>query len=145
MSEISAGDWLEDHGIAIIAMVGRFPKAGNLSRFWDNLCEGIESIDIYSDQELDAAGVNPSVSSNPLYVKAGALLEDFDLFDASFFTYSPREAEIIDPQQRIYLECAWEALEVAGYNPSNYDVRNGVYGGISMSSYFASRYITPNW
>jgi acyl transferase domain-containing protein len=144
MREISAPDEIEDHHIAIIGMVGRFPGAGTLTRFWQNLCEGRESINFYSDQELEAAAVPQSALNDPLYVKAGALLEGFDLFDASFFNYSPREAEIMDPQHRIYLECAWEALETAGYNPSGYDGRIGVYAGASMSSYLTHLYRIPN-
>jgi acyl transferase domain-containing protein len=144
MNEIRASNGLEDRGIAIIAMAGRFPRAGNLSQYWHNLCEGVESIDFYSDQELEAVGVSPTVLANPFYVRAGALLEGFDLFDASFFNYSPREAEVMDPQHRIYLECAWEALESAGYTPSNYDGRIGVYAGVSMSSYLAHLHKIPN-
>ena len=121
--------------IAIIGMAGRFPGARNLEEFWWNLRDGVESISLFSDQELEASGVHPALLSNPNYVKAGILLEDKDLFDAAFFGYPPRQAEIIDPQQRLFLECAWEALESAGYNGQTYDGRISVYGGASINSY----------
>src|SRR2546430_9980690 len=100
--------------VAVIGMSGRFPGARNLEEFWRNLREGVESISTFSDQELLAQGIDPDLLRNPSYVKAGGVLEDIDLFDASFFGYSPREAEIMDPQHRFLLECSWEALEDAG-------------------------------
>ena len=87
--------------------------------FWRNLRDGVESISFFSDQELAAEGISPALLAEPGYVKAGAVLEGVKLFDAGFFGYSPREAELIDPQQRLFLECAWTALEAAGYSPEN--------------------------
>ncbi|NEQ88731.1 MAG: polyketide synthase, partial [Moorea sp. SIO2I5] len=121
--------------IAIIGMAGRFPGARNLEEFWQNLRDGVESVSFFSDQELEASGVDPALLSNPNYVKAGILIEDKELFDAAFFGYPPRQAEIIDPQQRFFLECAWEALESAGYNCPTYEGRISVYGGLSLNSY----------
>ncbi|MDM9379462.1 beta-ketoacyl synthase N-terminal-like domain-containing protein [Chlorogloeopsis sp. ULAP01] len=125
-------------GIAVIALVGRFPGAKNVDEFWQNLCQGQESISFFSDEELKAAGVDPGWLSDPQYVKAGASLSDIQMFDAAFFDFSPREAELIDPQHRILLECAWEALEQAGYEPGASKGLTGVYVGTNMSNYFMS-------
>lgn len=89
-----------DLDIAIIGMSGRFPQAKNLDIFWQNLQKGLESISFFSNQELEALGVDPTTLNDPNYVKANAVLEDIELFDASFFDYSPKTAEIIDPQDR---------------------------------------------
>ena len=120
--------------IAIIGMAGRFPGAKNMQIFWDNLCHGIESIDFFDNPELNPN--NPDWLNHPNYVKAGGILDDIEYFDADFFGYSPKEAEILDPQQRIFLECAWEALEDAGYNPQSYPGCVAVYGGAGMNTYF---------
>lgn len=121
--------------LAVIGMAGRFPGARNLEEFWHNLRNGVESVSFFSEQELGVLGVDLALLKNPNYVKAGVLLEDKELFDAAFFGYPPREAEIIDPQQRLFLECAWEALESAGYNCQTYEDRISVYGGASINSY----------
>lgn len=124
--------------ICIIGMACRFPGAKNPDEFWCNLRDGIESVSLLSDQELKATGVSDDLIHHPQYVKAAVLLEDIDLFDANFFGYSPREAERIDPQQRFFLECAWEALEMAGYNPERYPGRIGVYAGAGTNAYILS-------
>jgi acyl transferase domain-containing protein/acyl carrier protein len=121
--------------IAIIGLIGRFPGAASVDEFWRNLREGVESVTFFTDEELRAAGIDSASLSAPNYVKAGRYLEDIDLFDASFFGFSPREAEILDPQHRIFLECSWEALESAGYEPKNYDGLIGIYAGVSANSY----------
>ena len=123
-------------GIAVIGMVGRFPGAKNVDEFWQNLCDGRESISFYTDEEVAAAGVDPAWLRDPNYVKAGAVLSDIEMFDASFFDISPREAEVMDPQHRLFLECAWEALENAGYNPGSDKLWTGVYAGSNLSTYF---------
>ncbi|HVG20572.1 MAG TPA: SDR family NAD(P)-dependent oxidoreductase [Blastocatellia bacterium] len=133
MSDIPAFDAGDE--IAIIGMAGRFPKAKNLDEFWRNLCDGAESISFFSSEELLASGVDPALIDNPNYVKARGILEDIDRFDAHFFGFSPREAEMIDPQQRIFLECAWEALENAGYDPERCKEIIGVYAGASFNTY----------
>jgi amino acid adenylation domain-containing protein len=125
-------------GIAIIGMECRFPGAKNIDVFWRNLREGVEAISFFTDQELKDAGVDPSLLQNPYYVKAGAVLEDIELFDASFFGFNPREVEITDPQHRLFLECSWSALEQAGYNPETYKGRIGVYAGVGMNTYLLS-------
>ncbi|NMF62568.1 polyketide synthase (plasmid) [Brasilonema octagenarum UFV-E1] len=124
--------------IAIIGMSGRFPGAKNLDEFWQNLRDGVESISFFSEQELIDAGIDPAMVCHPNYVKAGAVLEDVDLFDASFFGLSNREASVMDPQHRLFMECAWEALESAGYTSETYDGKIGVYAGTVMSSYLLS-------
>ena len=121
--------------IAIVGMAGRFCGADDLEAFWDNISRGVESTRQYSDEELLAEGVDRSSLTNPQYVKAGGPIADADCFDASFFGYSDREAEMMDPQQRIMLECAWELLEQTGYDPSSYAGLIGVYGGSRMSEY----------
>ena len=121
--------------IAIIGMSGRFPGAPTIDRFWDNLRHGVESITPFSRSRLKAAGVDDSAFENPHYVPMGSVLEDVDLFDAAFFGFSPREAESLDPQQRLFLETAWHALEDAGYDPATFPGLIGVYGGCAMSSY----------
>lgn len=121
--------------IAIIGLAGRFPGARNVEEFWRNLRDGVESITLYSDEELKAMGVGEAALANPAFVKAGSLIEGVDLFDAAFFNYSPKEAETLDPQHRLFLECAWGALESAGYNPERYDGLVGVYAGTSLSTY----------
>ena len=123
------------NGIAVIGMVGRFPGAKNVSEFWQNLCAGQETIAQFSDTELIAAGIDLSWFQQPNYVKAGAVLEDIDQFDAAFFEVSPREAELMDPQHRLFLESAWEALEHAGYDSETYKSWIGVYAGGNISTY----------
>ncbi|MEW6733019.1 MAG: amino acid adenylation domain-containing protein [Acidobacteriota bacterium] len=122
--------------IAIIGMVGRFPGANNIEKFWQNLHDGVESISFFTEQELVEAGLDPLVLSKPNYVRAKGLLNNIELFDASFFGFIPREAELMDPQHRIFLEVAWEALENAGYDSETYDGRIGIFAGASLSSYF---------
>ncbi|BAY84414.1 putative beta-ketoacyl synthase [Calothrix parasitica NIES-267] len=129
-------------GIAIVGMAGRFPKAKNVEQFWDNLCEGRECISLFSDEDLVAAGIDEAVLRDENYVKAGAILEDIDMFDSRFFDFSPREAQIMDPQHRVFLECAWEALENAGYDSENYEGLTGVYAGGNLSSYLFSNLLS---
>jgi acyl transferase domain-containing protein/acyl carrier protein len=126
--------------IAIIGMVCHFPGARNSDQFWQNLREGVESMTFFSDQELLDAGVDPALLQNPNYVKVGAMLEDVELFDAAFFGFNPREAEVIDPQHRIFLEHAWSALEHAGYNPEIYRGSIGVYAGVGTNTYLFNLY-----
>ena len=125
----------ELESIAIVGMTGRFPGAKNIDEFWDNLRNGVESIGFFNDEELLNSGIEPEELKKPNYVKAGATLEDIDLFDAAFFGFSPREAEMTDPQHRLFLECAWEALENAGYNSETYSGRIGAFGGVGWNSY----------
>nr|QEO74534.1 Beta-ketoacyl synthase [uncultured bacterium] len=138
MSNIDLSDIPEE--IAVIGMAGRFPKARNIREFWRNLRDGVEGISFFSDEELLAAGIKPSTLANPNYVKARMMLDDVEMFDASFFGFTPREAETTDPQHRLFLECAWEALEDAGYDPARYPGLIGVYAGVSMNTYLFNLY-----
>jgi len=125
------------NGIAIIGMSGRFPGARNVEEFWQNLLAGVESISFFSDEELAASGVDAAaVRSDPRYVAGRGIVKDPEWFDAGFFQISDREAEIIDPQQRLFLEASWEALEHAGYDPATVKGYVGVYAGKSGSSYY---------
>jgi acyl transferase domain-containing protein len=122
--------------IAIIGMACRVPGAGNIDEFWNNLRNGVESISYLSERELDP--YEARIESPPTnYVRAAAILEDADLFDADFFDMAPKEAQLTDPQHRVYLECAWEALENAGYTAEQYNGLIGVYGGAGFNSYLA--------
>src|SRR5690348_2625787 len=107
------------NSIAIVGMAGRFPGAATLKAFWQNLREGRETITFFSEHELDVA---PPASGNaqPHYVRARAFLEGADLFDPAFFGFTPKEAEVIDPQHRLFLETAWEALEDAALDPERH-------------------------
>ena len=136
---MSASDNFPSHAVAIVGMAGRFPGASDLDAFWNNLKNGVESLVPFSDAELDAAGVTPAQRANPNHVRQGTVLKGADLFDAAFFGLSPREAQIVDPQQRIFLECAWEALEHAGYAPGAIERAVGVYGGATMNTYLISQ------
>lgn len=129
--------------LAVVGMAGRFPGAKNLEEFWRNLCEGRESITFFSDEELLQRGLEASLLSDPNYVKAEAILEDIELFDAAFFGFTPREAEMMDPQHRLFLEEAWKALEHAGYDSLKYAGRVGVFAGESLNSYLLSN-LYPN-
>ncbi|MBE8964965.1 acyltransferase domain-containing protein [Nostocales cyanobacterium LEGE 12452] len=130
--------------IAIIGLSGRFPGAKNVDEFWHNLQNGIESISVFSDEELLEAGVDAALLNNPNYVKRNAVIEDAELFDAEFFGFNPRDAEMTDPQHRIFLECAWEALETAGYNSETYNGSIGVFAGSSLSGYLLNIYFNQN-
>ncbi len=125
----------QHYDIAVIGMAGRFPGAQDLEAFWRNLTEGVESIHFFTREEMEAAGVDPKLLDHPHYVNAGGHLDGADLFDSGFFGFYPREADILDPQQRIFLETAWEALERAGYNPDTYNGLIGVFAGMSMNTY----------
>ena len=99
--------------IAIIGMSGRFPGARNLEEFWDNLKNGIESLSLLSDKQLGESGITPEILNAPNHVKVSGTVSEIDMFDANFFQYSPQEATEIDPQQRLFLECAWKAIELS--------------------------------
>lgn len=129
--------------VAIVGMAGRFPGSETLEQFWENLRDGVEGIRFLSDEELDSLGVPRATRRKKNFVKAAALLKDVDKFDAGFFGFPPREAEVLDPQHRIFLECSWEALEFAGYQPETYPGLIGVYAGTSLSSYLLYN-VLPN-
>jgi phthiocerol/phenolphthiocerol synthesis type-I polyketide synthase E len=116
-------------------MAGRFPGAGDLAELWENLRRGVESISRFTPEEMRAAGADPALLADPRWVPAGGVLADADRFDAPFFHFTPREAELLDPQHRLFLECAWGALEDAGCDPGRFPGAIGVFGGASLNTY----------
>jgi acyl transferase domain-containing protein/acyl carrier protein len=125
----------EMEAVAIVGMSGRFPGARNVEEFWENLRDGVESVSFFTDEELLAAGISPAALKQPGYVKAKPALADMEMFDAAFFGFNPREAELMDPQHRVFLECAWSALEDSGYEADAYGGKIGVFAGASLSTY----------
>jgi acyl transferase domain-containing protein/acyl carrier protein len=124
-------------GIAIIGISARFPKSRNVDEYWRNIARGERLIGTLDDQQLREAGIDDTLFTSPTYVREGTKLDDAECFDAKFFGYSRREAEITDPQQRVFLECAWEALEDSGNTAEA--GRIGVYASIGMNSYLLSQ------
>ena len=124
-----------DSDIAIIGLDCRFPGASNYHQFWENLKAGVESIRFFSDEEMKRAGVPESDYLHERYVPAASLIEGADCFDHAFFGFSPSEAALMDPQQRVYLESACHALEDAGYGRSSSRALTGVWAGSAMNSY----------
>src|ERR1044071_10205040 len=110
MHRLEIDEQVRDSDIAIIGMAGRFPGAADIDTFWQLLRDGVEAVTQLSDAELLAAGVEPELINHPSYIKSTPLLGDVDQFDAAFFGFTPREAELLDPQQRLFLECVWQAL-----------------------------------
>jgi acyl transferase domain-containing protein len=139
---------LEDHDrqrderIAVIGMAGRFPGADTLEAFWSLLDEGATGLRRVDAEELAAAGVSDAEAADPDYVPIWGGFTDADGFDAAFFGYSPREAELLDPQQRVFLETAWSALEHAGYDGRD-DGLIGVYAGGALNGYLTHLYANP--
>jgi acyl transferase domain-containing protein len=133
----------ESESIAVVGMACRFPGAATAEDFWRNLHDGVESITFFTPDELRAAGVTAAEMQDPRYVAAKGVLEDADAFDAGFFGFSPREAALMDPQQRVFLETAWSALEDAGYDSKKYPGTIGVFAGGILSIYLV-RNLWPN-
>ena len=131
----TTGDSLPANAIAVVGMAGRFPGAESVSAFWTNLRNGEESITTLSAEALTAAGITPDVLANPAYVRRAPLLAGVDEFDADFFGFTPQAARTTDPQHRLFLQCAWHALEDAGCDPVDFDGSIGVYGTSSASGY----------
>ncbi|HEX8695275.1 MAG TPA: beta-ketoacyl synthase N-terminal-like domain-containing protein, partial [Longimicrobium sp.] len=123
--------------IAVVGMSCRFPGAGDPAAFWANLRGGVESISFFSDEELRAAGYPESMLRDPSFVPAYGIVADPCAFDAAFFGITPREAQVIDPQHRVFLECAWSALEDAGYDSARFPGAIGLYAGCGFSTYMA--------
>ncbi|NHN25922.1 amino acid adenylation domain-containing protein [Flavobacterium jejuense] len=120
--------------IAIIGMSGRFPEADNINQYWENLKNGKDCISDFSKEEIINEGELESLVNDPLYVRSNAYLKNKKYFDSDFFGYTPHEAELMDPQVRIYHECCWEALEDSGYSVMNNDARVGVFASGSPST-----------
>ncbi len=133
----------DESAVAVIGMAGRFPGAEDVEEFWQNLRDGKESIRFLSDEELLSRGLDPALLEDPSHVAAVAELARPDAFDARFFGFSHREAEILDPQQRVFLECAWQALENAGYGPLGTGEPIGLFAGATTSTYLMF-HLLPN-
>jgi len=133
MTGASAGAATE--GVAVIGLAGRFPGAPDVETFWRNLRDGVESIRPLAEEDLRRAGVEPAQLADPRYVRAAALLEGVEDFDAAFFGYSPRDARRLDPQQRLFLQAAWGALEHAGHDAHGFGGTIGVWAASSLDRY----------
>ena len=134
------GAW-RNSDLAIIGLSCRLPGAATAEDYWDNLCKGVESITFFSDQDLVDSGADPNLVANPRYVKAAAILPDVETFDEAFFGYSPKDAAMMDPQHRLFLEVCWETFENAGYDPVVYPGKIGVLstaGGV-VTSYLLAK------
>ncbi|RCX20929.1 thioester reductase-like protein [Anaerobacterium chartisolvens] len=130
--------------IAVIGISAKLPGAKDINEFWNNLKKGKETISFFTDEELLEDGIDPKLLKNPNYIKAKGVLDDLEYFDASFFDYSPKEAELMEPQIRVFHECAWKALEDAGYNPETYDGPIGVYAGSAHNFSWVLRVFNSN-
>ncbi|QSQ25694.1 type I polyketide synthase [Pyxidicoccus parkwayensis] len=135
-------DTLTGNEIAIVGIAGRFPGARDVAEFWRNICDGVESFQSLTDAEALASGATPSALEDPGFVKVVSRLDDVAGFDAAFFGYSPREAELMDPQQRLFLECALEALEDSGHGAPPGELLVGVFGGQALSTYLVLNLLT---
>ncbi|MBI5815645.1 MAG: SDR family NAD(P)-dependent oxidoreductase [Nitrospinae bacterium] len=139
MTGAQAGGHPEYSGkVAVTGMALRMPGANTPAEFWANICDGKDCITAFSREALIQAGVKPAIVDNPDYVRSKGIIDAVEMFDAAFFGYSPREAELMDPQGRIFLECAWEAMEDAGYAPGSFHGAAGVFAGAGMNTYLAS-------
>jgi amino acid adenylation domain-containing protein len=127
--------------VAVVGMTGRFPGASDLDQLWRNLCGGVESISFFTPSEL-GPGIDERLRNDPDYVRARGLIEGADLFDAAFFGINALEAKVMDPQQRVFLELAQQALESAGYDPERYRGRIGVFAGIGDNHYYTTNLLT---
>lgn len=136
---MNASTGFPPHAVAIVGLAGRFPGARDLDEFWQTIREGVEVLETFSDADLAAAAVPASLREHPQYVRRGTALAGADNFDAAFFGFSPRDAQILDPQHRIFLECAWEAMEHAGYVPDATEAVVGVYAGCGMNTYLITQ------
>ena len=125
-----------ENDIAIIGMAAHLPGARDIHAYWRNLRDGVSSIRRYTEDELREAGEDPGLLRHRDYVPFGAPLDGYEMFDAEFFGFSPKEAAIMDPQHRQFLETAWEALETSGHVPENFAGQVGVFAGCGMGSYF---------
>lgn len=136
------GEEPQGYQIAVVGMAGKFPGAADLDAFWKNVADGVESIHFFSDEELLNNGETPRNLANPNYVKAWPVLEGFDHFDPAFFGISPRDAAVMDPQHRLFLEAAWQALENAGYPPDGAPNPVGVFAACGMNHYMMYHLVT---
>jgi phthiocerol/phenolphthiocerol synthesis type-I polyketide synthase E len=142
--QIPAWDGAGPEPIAIVGMAGRFPKAKDVREFWSRLYNAEDCISRLTPEQLQSEGIDPAVFENPDYVVAAPVLDDIEQFDAEFFGITPREAELMDPQQRIFLECCWEALEDAGYDPKSCGKATGLFAGARTDTYLLNIFSHPD-
>ncbi len=122
--------------IAIVGMDGRFPQARNINEFWKNIRNGVDCVSTFSDAELElSASDRLLIAENPNYIRKGAIVDEADCFDAQFFGFQPKDVNLMDPQHRLFLECSWNAIEDAGYDPIRYQGRIGVFASCYMNTY----------
>ena len=133
---------IEPGSVAIVGIAGHFPSARSPSELWRLLRDGREATQRPGDDALRAAGVSDSDLADPNYVRATLVLPEMEMFDAEFFGFSKRDAAVLDPQHRHFLECAWEALEDAGHMPEQFEGAIGVFGGCGMQAYFTYNLLT---
>jgi amino acid adenylation domain-containing protein len=126
--------------IAIIGMACRFPGSNSIEEYWNNLCEGKEFITFFDKQQVFG---HTDYLDNENYIRARSILPDIELFDADFWGFNKREAELLDPQHRVFLDCIWEAMESAAYDLTSYEGQVGVFAGSGMNSYYINN-ILPN-
>ncbi|MEZ2335808.1 amino acid adenylation domain-containing protein [Mucilaginibacter sp. RCC_168] len=127
--------------VAIIGMAGRFPGANTIDEFWELLAEGRETTSFFNVDEIDKH-IPSAVKTNPAYVKARGIIGGADKFDAEFFGFNPRSAELMDPQHRVFLEIAWEVLEKTGHLPERYIGTIGVFAGCGYNTYYDNNVLT---
>jgi acyl transferase domain-containing protein len=132
---MGGSDDVRDCDIAVVGMACRLPGADDVEEFWQNLRDGRESTTFFTDEALLAAGVSPAALQDPRYVKAGQVIGEAGMFDAAVFGVTAEEAEVTDPQQRHFLECALAALENAAHDPDRHPGAIGVYGGVGLNTY----------
>ncbi|WP_406108768.1 AMP-binding protein [Micromonospora globbae] len=132
---VAAREYTGDE-IAVVGLAGRFPGAPDVATFWWNLCAGVDSIHDHTDAELAALGIGPTLRADPRHVRAAGRLDGVADFDAEFFSFAEQEAARTDPQHRLFLETAWEALEDAGHDPSRFPGLVGVFSATSANRYF---------
>ncbi|HEU4562364.1 MAG TPA: type I polyketide synthase, partial [Longimicrobium sp.] len=140
MSEMDSVESMENEGVlgtevAVIGLAGRFPGADSLDEFWEMIAAGREGITTFTDDEMRAAGIPEAWLGDPSFVKRLGVLREVESFDAAFFGYAPREAEVLEPAHRLFLEVAWEALENAGVDPTRGNHAVGVYAGAGEANY----------
>jgi phthiocerol/phenolphthiocerol synthesis type-I polyketide synthase E len=141
--QIPTWDGAGPEPIAIVGMAGRFPMAKNVREFWSRLYNAEDCISRLTPEQLEAEGIDPAIFEDPDYVAAAPVLENIEQFDAEFFGITPREAELMDPQHRIFLECCWEALEDAGYDPKHCGQAMGVFAGARADTYLLNIFSHP--